>query len=144
MCTFGTPTRTAQSAVAPEMLQYPWRASLSRDRECCQRNEARCPCHLTVFAAETQLTTRRHTLLSLPPVPPLSAQPKRTRRNGATYGRFPVGFSCRFNVTPDAFAPPPDPIKRLYQLQHGSFKAMCRGKQRTTARARDDCPWLRW
>lgn len=34
----------------------------------------------------------------------------------------------RFNVTPDAFAPPPDPIKRLYQLQYGSFKAMCRGE----------------
>ncbi|CAM9618060.1 unnamed protein product [Ascophyllum nodosum] len=32
-----------------------------------------------------------------------------------------------FNVTPDAFAPPPDPIKRLYQLQHGSLKAMYRG-----------------
>ncbi|CAM9254847.1 unnamed protein product [Ectocarpus sp. 12 AP-2014] len=36
----------------------------------------------------------------------------------------------RFNVIPDAFAPPPDPIKRLYQLQHGSFKAMCRGDRR--------------
>eukprot|EP00903_Cladosiphon_okamuranus_P009457 g9016.t1 len=34
---------------------------------------------------------------------------------------------ARFNVTPDAFAPPPDPIKRLYQLQHGSFKEMRRG-----------------
>ncbi|CAM9164939.1 unnamed protein product [Ectocarpus fasciculatus] len=37
---------------------------------------------------------------------------------------------ARFNVTPDAFAPPPDPIKRLYQLQYGSFKAMCRGGRR--------------
>lgn len=36
--------------------------------------------------------------------------------------------TTRFNVTPDSFAPPPDPIKRLYQLQHGSLRAMHRGE----------------
>ncbi|CAM9706222.1 unnamed protein product [Pylaiella littoralis] len=57
----------------------------------------------------------------------VSSVSKEWRRQGNDdqyWGRL---CRTRFNVTPDAFAPPPDPIKRLYQLQYGSFKAMCRG-----------------
>lgn len=97
------------------------------------------------------LTTRVFFCLSR-----LSALPKRLPRHRRWRHGHPTGFGVcddralaaffrfvvlwdsprmgRFNVTPDAFAPPPDPIKRLYQLQHGSFKAMCRGERRATTR----------
>ncbi|CAN0258720.1 unnamed protein product, partial [Discosporangium mesarthrocarpum] len=42
------------------------------------------------------------------------------------------GGESRFNVIPDSFAPPPDPIKRLYQLQHGSLQALRRGSRQHT------------
>ena len=79
------------------------------------------------------------TVVSLfPPTRPFSPPPIRLR-----FGKLSDFSSrCRFNVTPDAFAPPPDPIKRLYQLQYGSLRAMCRGVRSLVCRCIKHVPIL--